>query len=166
MFGEYSLILGISIAFLAFLIDQLSKWLVADIFLNHQAPIVLTPFFNLVEAWNTGVSFSLFDNGGIWGTIILSAFALAVVAFLLSWLKNEQSRLVQVALGMIIGGALGNVADRIRFGAVYDFLDFYYKGWHWPAFNAADSFICIGAFLIIVHSLLNHKKQSLKEVVK
>ena len=112
------------------------------------------------------VAVSLFDNGGIWGTIILSAFALAVVAFLLSWLKNEQSRLVQAALGMIIGGALGNVADRIRFGAVYDFLDFYYNGWHWPAFNAADSFICIGAFLIIVHSLLNHKKQSLKEVVK
>ena len=119
------MILGISIAFLVFLIDQFSKWLVADIFLNHQAPIVLAPFFNLVEAWNTGVSFSL-----------------------------------------IIGGALGNVADRIRFGAVYDFLDFYYHDWHWPAFNAADSFICIGAFLIIAHSLLNHKKQSLKEVVK
>ena len=72
MFGEYSLILGISIAFLAFLIDQLSKWLVADIFLNHQAPIVLTPFFNLVEAWNTGVSFSLFDNRLYYGAKIQS----------------------------------------------------------------------------------------------
>ncbi len=152
------MILGISIAVLACMVDQLSKWLVMNVFTDVTPPLMLTSFFNLVEAWNTGVSFSLFDDGGVWGTILLSAFALSVIVFLLSWLRHEQSPLVQTALGLIIGGALGNVIDRVRFGAVYDFLDFYYNDWHWPAFNAADSFICVGAFLIIVHGLINPKK--------
>lgn len=157
------MILGISMAVIAFAIDFLSKWWVAEFFMQNETPKVLMPFFNLVEAWNTGVSFSLFNNGGIWGTVLLSVFALLVVVFLFFWLYHEPSHLVQTALGMIIGGALGNVADRVRFGAVYDFLDFHYAGWHWPAFNAADSFICLGVFLIIVHSFLNRQKQSLKE---
>lgn len=159
-------IIGLSMAFLAFVVDQFSKWQTAVFFVNEESPKAITSFFNLVEAWNTGVSFSLFDDGGVWGAVALSIFALLVVVFLLSWLRHETSPLVQAALGLIIGGALGNVVDRLRFGAVYDFLDFHYRGWHWPAFNAADSFICIGAFLIIVHSLVNHKKTSLKEIVK
>lgn len=160
------MIFGLSFAFAAFIIDQISKWQIADIFANDFSSRVITPYFNLVEAWNTGVSFSMFDQGGIWGTVILTLFALGVVVFLLHWLSHEQNRLIQAALGLIIGGALGNVLDRIRFGAVYDFLDFHYGDYHWPAFNVADIFICTGAFLIIVHSLIYHKKQSLKEAVK
>ncbi len=160
------MILGISIAVLAFVVDQASKWWVAAFLSERSLPLALTPFFNLVEAWNTGVSFSMFDGGGIMGAVLLSAFALVVVVFLLSWLHHESAASVQVALGLIIGGALGNVFDRLRFGAVYDFLDFYYRNWHWPAFNAADAFICIGAVVIVIHSLLNHKKQSLKEIDK
>ena len=108
---------------------------------------------NTVGYKNTGVSFSMFNNGGMLGIILLSAFAIGVVIFLIYWLKNEKNRLTQVSLGFIIGGALGNVIDRLRFGAVYDFLDFYYKNWHWPAFNLADTFICIGALIIIVYGV-------------
>ena len=148
------MILGISIAVLACMVDQLSKWLVMNVFTDVTPPLMLTSFFNLVEAWNTGVSFSLFDDGGVWGTILLSAFALSVIVFLLSWLRHEQSPLVQTALGLIIGGALGNVIDRVRFGAVFDFLDVHIGDHHWPAFNAADSFICIGAAIIIAEAVV------------
>ena len=159
------MILGLAVACGAFVLDQLSKWYISVVVLKDVSSINLCPFFSITEAWNTGVSFSMFNNGGIIGTIGLSVFALLVVFFLVTWLKDEQNKLVQISLGLIIGGALGNVLDRVRFGAVYDFLDFYYQSWHWPVFNLADSFICIGAFLIIAHSLLN-KKQSLKEAVK
>lgn len=160
------MILGLIIAVAAFALDQLSKCFIAKLFAVDAAAKSFGGYFNLVEAWNTGVSFSMLNNGGVWGTVLLSIFAIGVVVFLLLWLRHEPSKTVQVALGLIIGGALGNVADRIRFGAVYDFLDFHYGTWHWPAFNVADSFICIGAFLIILHSLLTRKKHSLKEIVK
>jgi signal peptidase II len=160
------LILGLIIAAAAFAVDQLSKNFIANLFAADAAVKSFGSYFNVVEAWNTGVSFSMLNNGGVWGTVLLSMFAIGVVVFLLAWLKNEQSTTVQAALGLIIGGALGNVVDRIRFGAVYDFLDFHYGTWHWPAFNAADSFICIGAFLIILHSLLTRKTHSLKEIAK
>jgi len=160
------LILGLIIALAAFLADFLSKYYIAELFAKDAAIKSFGSYFNLVEAWNTGVSFSMFNDGGILGTVLLSAFALGVVAFLFSWLRHENKKIIQVALGLIIGGALGNVADRIRFGAVYDFLDFHYGAWHWPAFNVADSFICVGAFLIILHSLFTRKKNTLKEITK
>lgn len=160
------MIFGLCFAVAAFVIDQLSKWHVSGVFTATMPEKAFGPYFNLVEAWNEGVSFSMLDDHGTAGVIFLTAFALCVVLFLLHWLKNEPSRLVQASLGLIIGGALGNVADRIRFGAVYDFLDFHYQDMHWPAFNAADTFICVGAFLIIISSLLNRRKQSLKDVVK
>ena len=128
--------------------------------LAEQTMIEVTSFFNLVKAWNTGVSFSMFDNWGTIGVIVLSLVAIFIVAYLSWWLKTEKSRVIQVSLGFIIGGALGNVADRILLGAVFDFLDFHVKGQHWPAFNVADSFICIGAAIIIIHSLFTHKKES------
>ena len=108
----------------------------------------------------------MFNNGGMIGIVILSAFALGVVVFLLFWLKKETDKVVQVSLGLIIGGALGNVVDRIRFGAVYDFLDFYYHDYHWPAFNMADSFICMGAFLVVLIGMINSKYNQKKEGVK
>ena len=90
----------------------------------------------------------------------LTVVALVIVAFLLNWLRKENSKTVQVALGLIIGGAIGNVIDRVRLGAVFDFLDFHLGGSHWPAFNAADSFICIGAMMIIVHGLWFNEKSA------
>ena len=149
------MILGLSVALVAILIDQLTKFFVQGYFDKFNAPFSFGGFFNLVEAWNTGVSFSMFNDGGLVGIVLLSVFAIGVVIFLMFWLKKETNRLTQISLGLIIGGAIGNVVDRIRFGAVYDFLDFYYKTWHWPAFNMADSFICIGAFIIILQGVLN-----------
>ena len=108
----------------------------------------------LILIWNTGVSFSMFDDHGRAGIYALSLVALAIVAFLLRWLASEKSRLVQAALGLVIGGALGNVIDRLRMGAVFDFLDFHIGVHHWPAFNLADSFICIGAGIIVVHGMV------------
>lgn len=160
------MIFGLCFAAMAFVVDQLSKWYIADHFAAGVSTESFGEYFNLVEAWNEGVSFSMLDGHGAYGVVLLSAFAFCVVLFLLHWLKNEPSRWVQAGLGLIIGGALGNVTDRIRFGAVYDFLDFHYNQWHWPAFNAADTFICIGAFIIILHGLFTYRKKSLKEAVK
>lgn len=145
--------LGLSIALAAVLLDQLSKYFMLNEVLGEQIVIEITPFFNWVRAWNTGVSFSMFNDYGSMGTIILSAVAGAIVIALIVWLKNEKNRLAQAALGMIIGGAVGNVIDRVRLGAVFDFLDFHIAGSHWPAFNLADSFICVGAVILIIQSI-------------
>ena len=94
----------------------------------------------------------------------MSVFALGVVAFLGYWMLKETNKLKITALACIIGGALGNVADRVRFGAVLDFLDFHYKNMHWPAFNLADSFICIGVFILICLEFMDNKKKKTEEV--
>jgi len=151
-------ILGFFVALCVFVADQLSKYFVFRFVAEHGAPLKVTDFFNIVAAFNKGVSFSMFDNGGDWGRIVLILFALGVVVFLSLWMKDEKSGFVRICLAMIIGGALGNVVDRLRLGAVYDFLDFHVGAHHWPAFNVADSFICIGAFLIVCHALFLNKK--------
>lgn len=152
------MLLGLGVALAVIILDQATKYWILNDVLAERGVVVYTSFFNLVRAWNTGVSFSMFNNWGVAGVIALSLVALAIVIFLILWLKSEKSRLIQVALGFIIGGACGNVIDRIRLGAVFDFLDFSFGSYHWPAFNAADSFICIGAGIIIIHSLFMRDK--------
>ena len=146
------MILGLSVAVAVIILDQLSKYWIQSHVMADAPVIALTSFFNLVTAWNTGVSFSMFNDGGKFGIAALSILALVIVWLLLCWLRREDNPLMQTALGFIIGGAVGNVIDRIRLGAVFDFLDFHLAGQHWPAFNAADSFICVGAMIIIIHS--------------
>ncbi len=157
-YRRFNLSLGLLTALAVWIWDQATKYWVLNDILAERGVVIYTSFFSLVRAWNTGVSFSMFNNWGMFGVIALSLVALGIVIFLLLWLRGEKSRLVQVALGFIIGGACGNVLDRIRLGAVFDFLDFSVGDYHWPAFNAADSFICIGAGIIIVHSLLVKNK--------
>lgn len=154
------MVFGLLTALAVVIIDQVSKYVMLHYVLTEYAAIVIAPFFAVVRAWNTGVSFSMFNNWGVNGVYILSGVALIIVAALLRWLKSEKSRVMQIALGFIIGGAVGNVIDRIRLGAVFDFLDFSVGGYHWPAFNAADSFICIGAAMIIFHGLFLAEKRS------
>lgn len=153
------MILGLSLALLIIILDQLSKYYILEYVVNEYGVIPCTSFFNIVRAWNTGVSFSMFNNMGNMGVWVLSLSSIIIVCFLIYWLYKENNKLIQISLGFIIGGALGNVIDRIRLGAVFDFLDFYVGDKHWPAFNVADSFICIGAFLIIMHSLFNQQKE-------
>src|SRR3546814_16901327 len=106
--------------------------------------IRVTGFFNLVQVWNTGVSFGLFQEDSTLRSLILIGVAAAVMLWLGIWLWRSHSRLAGVALGGIIGGALGNILDRWPHGAVYDFLDFHAAGWHWPAFNLADRALVVG----------------------
>ena len=153
------MILGLSLALLIIILDQLSKYYILEYVVNEYGVIPCTSFFNIVRAWNTGVSFSMFNDMGNMGIWVLSLSSIIIVCFLIYWLYKENNKLIQISLGFIIGGALGNVIDRIRLGAVFDFLDFYVGDKHWPAFNVADSFICIGAFLIIMHSLFNQQKE-------
>lgn len=157
------MLLGLFAALAVIIIDQISKYYVMADLLSGRGIIMVTDYFNIVRAWNTGVSFSMFNDMGSAGIVILSLVAAAIVGGLLVWLYKEKSRALQLALGMIIGGAVGNVIDRVRLGAVFDFLDFHVAGSHWPAFNAADSFICIGAAIIIVHSMIYHKNEKKAE---
>jgi len=145
--------LGLITAVIALVFDQLTKYAVRNFVLADQPMIEVMPFFNLVTAWNTGVSFSMFDSYGVPGTVVLVILAVIIIGMLVRWLKDEKIPLLQFAIGLIIGGALGNVIDRLYFGAVFDFVDLYFRDMHWPAFNAADSFICIGAMIVILHSL-------------
>ncbi len=146
--------LGLLAAFLVVAADQLSKFWVRAALLGERGIIMVNDYFNIVSAWNTGVSFSMFDGYGLWGIIGLSLLAAAIIGYLLYWMAHEKDWLLCVALGCIVGGALGNVIDRVRLGAVFDFLDVHVGVHHWPAFNVADSFICAGAAAIVVHSLI------------
>jgi signal peptidase II len=149
--------LGLAIAGLVVVLDQLSKWAILA-WLDR--PIALTPFFNLIVVWNRGVSFGMFDSASALGPWVLSGLALVVVVLLLVWLRRADHPLTAAGLGLIIGGAVGNLVDRVRFGAVIDFLDFHALGWHWPAFNVADSAICVGAALLLVDGLLMPRRDS------
>lgn len=115
--------------------------------------IPVTSYFNLVMAWNTGVSFSMFSSDGGYTYLILIAIALIIVLFFLYWMLRSNSHFQGLCYAVVIGGALGNVFDRARFGAVIDFLDFHLYGWHWPAFNVADMAVVGGICVLIFGSL-------------
>jgi len=144
---------GISLATLVLFLDQLSKWWIVSIVMQPPQVIPMTSFFNLVLGWNKGISFGFFHGDSIFNTWGLPAIALIITVCLLIWLWRSSGCLISIAIGAIIGGALGNVIDRIRFGAVADFLDFHVLGYHWPAFNLADTGIMIGAMLLFYDSL-------------
>ena len=152
--GRRMLRLGLLFSLLIIVADQLSKIAVMNYVLADSKPLVVLPFLNMVVVWNRGVSFGLFSHDWVGAPWVLSALAVAIVVLMCVWLTRAQRRLTALALGAIIGGAIGNVIDRARFGAVYDFIDFHYAGWHWPAFNLADSAITLGVAALLVDSLL------------
>lgn len=145
-------LLGLALALAIIVTDQLSKWAMMAL-MRPPRVIEITSFFNLVVGWNRGVSFGLFNNDSPLNAWVLPIVALAVVIVLAVWLTRTERATVAIGLGLIIGGAIGNVIDRIRFGAVFDFLDFHAFGVHWPAFNVADSAISVGAVILVVDSL-------------
>lgn len=152
--------LGLLIATIVLALDQATKWIILAKVMQPPRIIEITPFFNLVMGWNRGVSFGLFDSESPVHVIVLSSIAMVIVIALLVWLWRATERWTATALGLIVGGALGNVVDRLRFGAVADFLDFHAFGYHWPAFNAADSAIVVGAGMLIVESLFERQEKS------
>jgi signal peptidase II len=151
--------LGLTVALVLLGLDQLTKWMALEVLDLPSRPIAVTPFFNLVMVWNRGVSFGMLDTLGAVAPWLLSGLAVAVVVALLLWLRRSEHAVMAIGLGLVIGGALGNVIDRLRYGAVVDFLDFHLAGWHWPAFNLADAGICVGAGLIVVDGLLAPRRQ-------
>ena len=135
------------------IIDQISKKIIIGMIFNPYRVIEVTSFFNLVPVYNTGISFGLFNTGSELGRWILVFAAIALIIVLFIWLFRTKSVYVVVCLVLVLGGALSNLVDRIIIGAVIDFLDFHLLGFHWPAFNLADSCIVIGALLLLYKSL-------------
>lgn len=143
--------LGVFIA----LVDQLSKWWVVN---NVAAPpdfYAVAPFLNFVLVHNKGVTFGLLNTvDHHFMPYLLTAVAMVILFFLGRWLWLTNSLLVAIGLGAVMGGAVGNVIDRVRYGAVVDFLDFYYKNYHWYAFNVADAAIVTGVSLLLLDGLV------------
>jgi signal peptidase II len=160
--------LGLIIAAVALVVDQITK----AIFLGMLRPegvtatpfytdtlIYVFPFFNLRMAWNTGISFSMFDGGGAMVYVLLAVQTLITLA-LLWWLRTLKGKLIITATGLIIGGAIGNIIDRARWGAVADFFDFHVAGWHFATFNVADSCISVGVVLWLLDAILNRPQDA------
>lgn len=142
--------IGGGLALLAFTLDQATKWLIIHVVMAPPRVVELTPFLNLVLGRNTGVVFGIFSDRGDLGRWFLVALAITIVGALLAWLSRAADRATGAALGLVIGGALGNVADRLRLGGVTDFIDLHAAGRHWPTFNLADTAIVVGLVLLVV----------------
>ena len=148
------------ISVLGFTLDQITKHIVVAEMSLYQS-IQLTSFFNLTYVHNYGAAFSFLYDAGGWQRYFLSAVAIIVSIIIVWWLRQatKQQVLLPVAFAFILGGALGNVFDRMLHGYVIDFLDFYYGSYHWPAFNIADSVIFIGAALLIIDMFKNKEEK-------
>ncbi len=143
----------LGIAAIVVLFDQLSKITITKLFTFGESHAV-TSFFNLVLAYNRGAAFSFLAAESGWQRYVFTAIALVAVVFITYLLKKHAGqRMFCWALALILGGAIGNVIDRIMYGHVIDFLDFYWRNWHFPAFNVADSAITLGAILFILDEL-------------
>ncbi|GAK44963.1 lipoprotein signal peptidase [Tepidicaulis marinus] len=152
--------LGFAVAIAGFLSDRLSKWWLLDVYgIGERGIVEITPFFNLVMAWNKGVSYGLFTAETAAGRAILIGFALLVTVLLGLWLARVTKPYMAVALGLIIGGAVGNVYDRVKFGAVADFFSFHIDDvFYWYIFNIADVWIVAGVGLMLVDAVFPGKE--------
>ena len=147
----FALALGVVVA------DQVTKALVLARFSLGER-LELTGFFNMVLVYNKGAAFSFLSDAGGWQTPALVGFALAAIGIVGTFIVRSPGRTMLLAgLALILGGALGNLIDRLRFGQVVDFLDFHAAGWHWPAFNVADSAITIGAVVLILEGFVHRE---------
>lgn len=141
------------------LLDQLTKFLILE---NLRfLPINVTPFFNLVLAWNRGISFGLLNQQNATVFWILTILAILIVIGIFVYILSQKSSRKIIPLSMVMGGAIGNIIDRFWHGAVVDFLDFHLYNYHWPAFNVADSCIVVGVFLLMADNYSDAKKQRL-----
>ena len=146
---------GLAAGLLVLLADQASKYWVLEVLqLPRLGSVALLPMLNFTMVWNRGVTFGLLGGlGGKLGSVLLAAVALGVVAALAVWLRRAERLAVALALGAIAGGAVGNVADRLRFGAVVDFIHAHAWGWSWYVFNVADASIVCGVAALVLDGL-------------
>lgn len=152
--GSPFAIKGLVTACVALVLDQWSKWFFIEIMHLPDQEQEISSFFKLVMVWNQGISFGMFSDGSSLNKWALVLVALAMMVVLLVWLWKSDKIIVSLALGLVLGGALGNVLDRLRFGAVADFFYFHYESYYWPAFNIADSAIFIGVVLLCWDSIV------------
>jgi signal peptidase II len=141
------------LSLLALVLDQASK-LAVDGGMQLYQSIPVLPYFNLTYMRNTGAAFSFLSDAGGWQRWFFAALAITISAVMTVWLTRlkPQETLLAVALSLVLGGAIGNLIDRLAYGYVIDFLDVYYQNWHWPAFNIADSVIVLGVGLMLLES--------------
>ena len=150
--GGGSLAVWLALAAVVAVLDQFTKQLILGHYRLGDATYV-TSFFNVVRAHNTGAAFSFLAGAGGWQRWFFTVLALGVSGWIVFMLRSHAGqKLLSLALALIMGGALGNVIDRALYGHVIDFLDFHLAGWHWPAFNVADSGITVGAVLLVLDS--------------
>ncbi|PWR23557.1 signal peptidase II [Zavarzinia compransoris] len=140
---------GLALLVLTLVLDRITKeWLLG--LLDGQDPITVTGFLDLVMVWNRGVSFGLFQQGDDAGRYLLTGFAVIVALVLIVWMWRSSTRIAVTGLALVAGGALGNAYDRVVYGAVADFFDFHFSGYHFWAFNIADSAITIGVGFLLL----------------
>ena len=147
-------------------LDQISKMYVSSVMSLHASHPVIDGFFNITYVRNPGAAFGFLSNAApMFRSLFLIVVSAAAIVMILWFLAKNKSAamLLTFALSLILGGAVGNLLDRIRFGNVVDFLDFYIASWHWPAFNVADSAISVGAVLLIVEMFVRKKSGSLRQ---
>ncbi len=149
--------------FLAAVLIALDLWTkhLASLNLELYRPRVITDWLNLTLAHNDGAAFSLLADAGGWQRWFFTGIAVLVSGVLMVWLKRlpNSARLLPVSLMLVLGGAVGNMVDRVRLGYVVDFIDVHYQGWHWPAFNIADSVIVLGVILLLIEGFIPRRSQ-------
>ena len=143
----------LALSLLAVVLDQVSKWAIDSSMQLYQS-IPLVPYFNLTYLRNTGAAFSFLSEAGGWQRWFFAGLAIVISAVMGVWWARlkEHETVLAVALSLVLGGAIGNLIDRLAYGYVIDFLDVYYQTWHWPAFNIADSAITLGVILMLLES--------------
>lgn len=173
-------ITGLLLACVVLIADQLSKWWIINdylklsdtaftSFLMQKAPQYdfvshkITSFLNIVMVWNPGVSFGLLQSAQSYVAHGLTILAFVIACGFMFWLWRMPTAIRAWAIGLIVGGAIGNVWDRLRFGAVADFIDVHVAGYHWPAFNVADAAICVGVAVLLYEAFILSPAQSLTE---
>ncbi len=151
----------LGLALLVLALDQATKLWAAGT-LDYGMPVTVLPFFNLTLVHNTGAAFSFLADAGGWQRIFFIVVSGVVSLVLVAWLWRlpRDARLLGIALALVLGGAVGNLVDRIAYGYVIDFLDFHATGWHWPAFNVADSAISCGVVLLLADGLFGSRARS------
>ncbi len=157
--GESSALIWLWLSLLVVVLDQITKiWISASLELYQSIPVM--PSFNLTLLHNKGAAWSILANAGGWQRWFLAGLAIIVTGIIIAWLNRikRQEYWLASALALVIGGAVGNVTDRIIYGYVVDFIDIYYQTWHWPAFNIADSAISIGVVLLLIDALRDVKR--------
>ena len=143
------------------LVDQCTK-LLADAMLALHQPVAVVPYLSMYKAYNSGAAFSFLGDASGWQRWFFIALAMIVIGVLVVWLRRLQAHEVRtsLALSLILGGAAGNLIDRLVYGYVIDFIDVYYDSWHWPAFNVADAAISVGAFLLLLDAFSGGREKS------